>query len=475
MKKRFFLFMMALTLMLLPLCGCFKTRPTQRETMSPSTASSGKVTSSTAKTTEPSDKKSIKGSKETNTDEADAIKAANAKAEQAYMDFLNGKTKLSTHPSFSDDDADGNYDGLIHGTYSYDDLKATISEFEGSKLNAFYGFLDCGNDGIHQMVLRFESVTESFLNWVGIINLGPSGLELNYAYEDGGRIFSELYTSGYLLIEGAMGAGAYHSRLLSFDKSGRASEVFTQNYYNGSFASMVLYDFDIKNNVETLQKLFAEIAESSIMDIRVFMKAGFFAITVDNWSPDAQVKASEEAIIEELVKQGVKQLSAEEMDKLSSLEAYRTEEVVLLPWGEQISPNDIQTPSDENISTEVYVDYARASTLPGGIAYQEFIGDSSEIQVQLVISCDSGITNVSVMELYLTDYTQAGEMVFDAYEVFRLDTLSPNEPFLLATAFPGDYAYHGLSYTDAKGQDHTRVILMSGMDGSVYFSDAIFN
>lgn len=479
MKKRMFLIMISLTLILLPMAACSKNRATAQKTMPGTVIQTGKATMLPTETTEAlvsesAAGKSTKASYEMTSENPDAVAEANAKAEQAYMDFLNGKTKVSTDESFREDDADYNYDGLLHGTYSYDELKDAITILEGSELNAFYGLLDCGNDGISQLVLHFESVTSNHMNWVGIINLGKTGLELNFAYEDGDRISSELYTSSYLYIEGALGAGAYHSKLLTFDEAGKASELFTLNTYSQGFAGLVVYDLGAEDRADDLLKRFEDISGNSSLEIRAFREPGLFSVSVDTWSQDAQIKSEEEAIIAELVKLGAKQVSSNEMDKLSSIDSYRTEKVVLKPWGTHSRSNDEQAPPGENTSTKLYVDYLEGIILPSGMSYKEYIGDTSEYQVKLIISCDSPMTNVSIMELLLTDYTQAGEMVFSANEVYSLGTLNPAEPLLLATSFPGDYAFHGLSYTDAEGQSHTRAILISGMDGSVYFADAIF-
>ncbi|MDD2596018.1 MAG: hypothetical protein PHD11_09445 [Bacteroidales bacterium] len=146
-------------------------------------------------------------------------------SEQAYMDFLNGKIKVTTCEQFRADDNNGNFDGILYGSYSFSELKDAVAENEMSESNPKYAMVDFGHDGTTELVLRFESKNISFNSWVGIIKFDGTNLNLNYYYEDGYRTFSNLYTSGYLVTGGAVSASESITSLFQIDENGFGKEV----------------------------------------------------------------------------------------------------------------------------------------------------------------------------------------------------------------------------------------------------------
>ena len=69
------------------------------------------------------------------------------KAEDAYNDFLKNGRKVMTSKTYKEDDTDGNYDGLLYGEYSIDELREAYEELEGIGNTVKYVIMDLGDDG----------------------------------------------------------------------------------------------------------------------------------------------------------------------------------------------------------------------------------------------------------------------------------------------------------------------------------------
>ena len=73
---------------------------------------------------------------------------------------------MTYHYLFKDDDAEYNQDGLLHGSYSLNELKTLVSEYEMTESVLKYTFFDFGSDGISELVLKFESIDPSFMSYI---------------------------------------------------------------------------------------------------------------------------------------------------------------------------------------------------------------------------------------------------------------------------------------------------------------------
>ena len=244
--------------------------------------------------------------------------------EQVYTDFLNGSGKVQTSEQFKADDSEYNADGLIYGSYSFSELKAAVAEFQMTEMNSEYALVDFGNDGIKELVLRFESANPNFMNWTGIIHSNNGNLELNSSYVDGYRTAAELYDNGYLLISGSSGAGVHNSMLKSFNANGTMYDVFSFNEYYGAFAEEI--EFTLTQNVNWEDN--HHIPYESLIEVKEYIEGEKVKVAVvGGWSEDAAIKAEEEDFIGYLESLGAELISAEEMNGLISIDSYKGNEV----------------------------------------------------------------------------------------------------------------------------------------------------
>ena len=244
--------------------------------------------------------------------------------EQVYMDFLNGSGKVQTSEQFKADDSEYNADGLIYGSYSFSELKAAVAEFQMAEMNSEYALVDFGNDGIKELVLRFESANPNFMNWTGIIHSNNGNLELNSSYVDGYRTAAELYDNGYLLISGSSGAGVHNSMLKSFNANGTMYDVLSFNEYYGSFAEEIEFTLSQNTNWEDNH----HIPYESLIEVKEYIEGEKVKVAVvGGWSEDAAIKAEEEDFIGYLESLGAELISAEEMNGLISIDSYKGNEV----------------------------------------------------------------------------------------------------------------------------------------------------
>lgn len=299
MKKRIIAILVSAVLLLSVLAGCAEDVPANGQAANADNAVGGNT--GTVQTTD-----------------------LNAAAEQAYMDFLAGKSEVKTAESFREDDAEYNYDGLLYGEYSLDEMKELIEEYEMSSSTVRYAFADLGQDGVNELVLRFDSIDDNFMNWTGILRYNGSGLDLNYYYEDGYRTFAHLYDSGWLITGGSMGAGAGVTSIIGFDGEGFGVEKFSLYEYYGRFADSIGYD--LTENWNIIENSFSNDYNGEFF-VREYNDGTVVKLSVSDWSEDQALRAEEEAYIDRLVNLGAQLITNEEMDEISSFASYETAEV----------------------------------------------------------------------------------------------------------------------------------------------------
>ena len=84
---------------------------------------------------------------------AEKTEDANTGAETAYMEFLSGRSSVTTAECFRDDDQEYNQDGLAFGTYTIGEMRSAIAEYEMSESAVKYTFFDFGNDGTEELII----------------------------------------------------------------------------------------------------------------------------------------------------------------------------------------------------------------------------------------------------------------------------------------------------------------------------------
>lgn len=411
-----------------------------------------------------------KTTEEVTTEDQSAVQ--NGEAIQAYMDFLNGKSKVSTSDKlYAEDDYRRDY-GLALGTYSYEELKKAVAELEMDESTTRYTFVDFGNDGIEELVLRFDNNTPDFTNWVGIIHYTGSGLELNYYYEDGYRVYSNLYTSGYLKIGGSSGAGSYTNALIGFDGSGVGSEAFQVNEYYGPFIESLRYEVD--PSYQGGSEKYMELSGNSMLSVREYKDDTQIAIAVLEWSENETTRKTEEAIIDEFVSLGVKLLSEDEINKLSSFDMYATTEVTWEDFDDGLNtPNgsDMGSGVSDNTEAKITVGYVSDAVLAGD--YYDYKIQEDDFSTRIALQTDTTVQDFTILELSVYEVSEDGGIAFTASPLTSYPELTPDKPVVLTMLFMEYTPKVGISYVDACGVKHVYGIGMSGYDDSVILTDVV--
>ena len=106
--------------------------------------------------------------------------------------------------------------------------------------------------------------------------------------------------------------------------------------------------------------------------------------------------------------------------------------------------------------------YASKDLLDGG-NYHHCVADTSQFAVKVVFYPTEKLTNVALYSMILTETLQRDE------EVFSIDELSPDKPFVAEIDFPGDMSMYEITFTDADGKECTYRIGISGRNGTLEF------
>jgi hypothetical protein len=135
-----------------------------------------------------------------------------------------------------------------------------------------------------------------------------------------------------------------------------------------------------------------------------------------------------------------------------------------------ITPFSKYQPSADYKPTKAYnpvsVDWAERS-LKDITDYHEFVADTTEHQVQLLVTTEQRVENFKFLGLLASGADENDNIIFDIDERYALDALTPDKPLLLWMTFFGDLPSYGFSYEDETGQTRYFSISLSGYDGSV--------
>ena len=131
---------------------------------------------------------------------------------------------------------------------------------------------------------------------------------------------------------------------------------------------------------------------------------------------------------------------------------------------------------------------AKESRVPVSVRYLTEAGDVDCDWVTLydgpdscciLFTTDSRVTDFTLLDLFVEDFTQTGAFIFSATPV-ELDeerdslpsVMTPDTPVAVQLIFPGDLPAYGISYVDAGGDLRRFAIDVSGYDGSVLLEEA---
>ena len=130
-------------------------------------------------------------------------------------------------------------------------------------------------------------------------------------------------------------------------------------------------------------------------------------------------------------------------------------------------PQEIEAPTEAEPVQEsepISANYADDMLLSSG-NYHYFAEDSSEYAIAVAFRANETLTDVALYELYWND---EGLVVGPC--LYSLGRLDPEKPLVVDMDFPGDLSSYEIRFADARGVKQSRVIYMSGMDGSLILS-----
>lgn len=458
MKKRLLSLLIALTVIAMSLTGC---GGGEEKTTESTTTSEDSVSPTTESTSSSEPEKTTEGG----SDEPDE-NPVNARAHKAYEDFLY--SEVSVYNLCEDTDSSGNvYGPLVAGDYYYGELRRAIAQFEKCDMSVSYSILDMNDDGVDELVLRMEASKEGCYNWTGIIYYDEDDiLFLTHAFEDGGRIYSNVYTSGLIETGGAMGAGSSIKIFETLDEESDPALLFMEITYNGIFAEDIIYQLD--TGVIELENKLSEIDGDCTLSITLYSTYSEDKVAVNSWSEDPAVKEREEAFISEIEGFGVEVISAEEMKKLTHISEKQLTPIKWTLFEEAIPGSDWQEGEESDIG--IYIDFATEDMLKNFDNYQEYTveyeGIDEDAMIDVILACDGTINDFTIYKIIGNKEGEDGMSIFEGSGLDSIETLSFDNPLVLHMPMIGSLPTVAVGFFK-NGKFYTYGIVESGMDGSL--------
>ena len=248
------------------------------------------------------------------------------KAEDVYNDFLNNGRKVKTSKQYKEDDAQGNYDGLLYGEYSIDELREAFENQEGIGTSVKYVIMDLGDDGTNELVVYFEADNAGYFSYMCYIYYDRGELILGAHTTDGNRSYGKLYDTGYLE-RGVASGGLGSYSVYSISSEGETEMVMSLNSYSGFEAANVAYYLDVDDREALFTELDNLIGNANEFFIYVYADNGEVYVSVEEFDSTESKRQSEEGFIKALEDNGVHVISSMEMQEITDTSEYRTKEV----------------------------------------------------------------------------------------------------------------------------------------------------
>lgn len=99
-----------------------------------------------------------------------------------------------------------------------------------------------------------------------------------------------------------------------------------------------------------------------------------------------------------------------------------------------------------------------------------FVAGQSDPQTGVVFTANHPIKNFKVLSLHFKDFSN-GKPVFLVKELYTKEVFHPDRQLLVKFSFFGSIPNNGISYTDPTGKTRYYAVDMSGMDGSLLFTE----
>lgn len=97
----------------------------------------------------------------------------------------------------------------------------------------------------------------------------------------------------------------------------------------------------------------------------------------------------------------------------------------------------------------------------------EFVLDRNESSVRLLFTANKTVKDFKFLNLEVLDTSQDGKMKYKIKEVYELEKLTPQKPFLATVVYYGDLTTYGISYHDDSGDKVVYAVSVSGEDGEI--------
>ena len=135
----------------------------------------------------------------------------------------------------------------------------------------------------------------------------------------------------------------------------------------------------------------------------------------------------------------------------------------------ELTPFEVFSAGSEEPDAEVSYVYATLIDYTGAdlTNAQKFTADNSEYETEVVFLAAGEITDFAFCSVENIDYTDEGTYKAELTPMHTIDTLNENEPLIVTMTFWGDTPSYGITYTDSEGTNHSELIALSGVDGSV--------
>ncbi|HQC36522.1 MAG TPA: hypothetical protein PL035_05540, partial [Bacillota bacterium] len=99
--------------------------------------------------------------------------------------------------------------------------------------------------------------------------------------------------------------------------------------------------------------------------------------------------------------------------------------------------------------------------------FVEYIADETDMGIDIVIAPDSPAKSFRFLKLEYLSSDDSGNIEFDVEELFSVDELLPEKPFMVRMTMFGTIPGYGFSYLGADGLEKRFAISESGFDGSI--------
>ena len=129
-----------------------------------------------------------------------------------------------------------------------------------------------------------------------------------------------------------------------------------------------------------------------------------------------------------------------------------------------ISQSTDSTSRQETITT-LTAEFADSVSLGVG-AYMEYIVDDSEYTQKIIFKTDRPVTDVSFSSLFYE-----GNSFVVSEELYRLDRLNENQPFVLGVVYYGDATTYGISFITTDNVVKNYAFFPSGKDDSLILNE----